>query len=415
MPLGLDLLASAGMSAVNSLFDMGKGRRQRKFAREMWDKQVEQQDKVNAQAMAYQDKVNQENRDWNTEKNVRQRIEDAGYNPFLYGQGASGAGISSAANLGNSVSAPSPTPIESDAPDIGGALSNFAQVYQGIVGAAAQSYDLDRRKIIDNNTDADFGKKGGAQSEEKKAQVLNARNVANISAVDSFQKQLTQSILESPALDENDQPILDPLTGNGMTVGQAQGREEFKQLLKNTDKLCEEVSNLVKQGKNLDVDLLTKKYNLDNILPEQLLQIKTAIRELKSRVASNYASAQASLASADDSRSHVGVNNAQKEFLKEQKNLSKSQRQKVDSETIGQIIDNDINDSSKQSIISKRYAERYGSGWLGLNQTVGGIHSLFESSPQLVRFKKKFNASRGMSRESVVNRNRYFKLKSRKK
>ena len=105
-------LIGAGAAVVGGAMKLFGGNSQQKrdqaFQREMWQKQVEQQDKVNAQQMAYQDKVNAENRAWSNESAVRERIEEAGYNPYLYnGQaGATSASVANSTNLGNSVTAP---------------------------------------------------------------------------------------------------------------------------------------------------------------------------------------------------------------------------------------------------------------------------------------------------------------------
>ena len=92
----------------------------------MWQKQVEQQDKVNAQQMAYQDKVNAENRAWSNEAAVRERVEAAGYNPYLYnGQAAANsANIASSTNLGNSVTAPANNTSENLMDGLADAFSN---------------------------------------------------------------------------------------------------------------------------------------------------------------------------------------------------------------------------------------------------------------------------------------------------
>ena len=54
---------------------------------QMFQAQIKHQNEVNERAMAFQREMNQRNEDWNNESNVRQRVEDAGYNPYLYQYG----------------------------------------------------------------------------------------------------------------------------------------------------------------------------------------------------------------------------------------------------------------------------------------------------------------------------------------
>ena len=153
------------------------------FQREMWNKQVAQQDKVNAQQMAYQDKVNAENREWSTESNVRKRIEDAGYNPYMYNNNAaaSSVGSANAANLSNSVT-PSSVSFENEDAGLADSISSVGSVMAQGVQTAQNAYNLYRQSKVDKQNDKIAGVKGGTESAQAQATLQASQNEARIKA-----------------------------------------------------------------------------------------------------------------------------------------------------------------------------------------------------------------------------------------
>ena len=104
----------------------------------------------------YNDKVNQENRDWTNEVNVRNRIESAGYNPYLYDNNAQ----ASAVNSNSAGSAPVENMPSGFDPSFGNALQNagnlFADSMNKIKDFERNSDDLGRKKNIDEKKDMSY-------------------------------------------------------------------------------------------------------------------------------------------------------------------------------------------------------------------------------------------------------------------
>ena len=283
--IGASLISGATSSLgsiINGMAQARENARARDFSREMFDKQVAYQNSINQQQMAYQDKVNQENRDWSNETAVRQRIEDAGYNPYLYNGQASASSVGSAnsANLGASVSPMSPT--ANPAPQFGNALISFMDSYNN-------AYDTLRKQKIDSVVDKAYNGTGNKEATDSKtatkiAQVqLDAQTQVAIDAtLDNFAKNMI-------ATDENGQPINDPFTGQPLTYRQASVQAEYKEKVKTIDKLMKEISNLAKNGELIDVDILLKKYENEHLQPQQLEVLKSTVEELNSHIKLNKA------------------------------------------------------------------------------------------------------------------------------
>lgn len=277
--IGASLISGATSSLgsiINGMAQARENARARDFSREMFDKQVAYQNSINQQQMAYQDKVNQENRDWSNETAVRQRIEDAGYNPYLYNSQASASSVGSAnsANLGASVSPMSPT--ANPAPQFGNALTSFIDNYNN-------AYDTLRKQKIDSVVDNANGGTGVLDSEERKASLDYAK--AQVTAENEIVRNyiLDRLAKDMIATDENGQPINDPFTGQPLTYRQASVKAEYKEKVKNIEKIVKEIENLSKNGELIDVDVLLKKYEKDNLLPEQVNVLKSTVEELNSR------------------------------------------------------------------------------------------------------------------------------------
>lgn len=268
-------LIGAGAAIVGGLLSSsGASRKQARdqaFQREMWDKQVAQQDKVNAQQMAYQDKVNAENREWSRESNVRQRIEAAGYNPYLYnGQAsANSVGTASSTNLGNSVTAPSVNTSENEFEGIGTALSNVGSIMAQGVKTAQDAYTLSRGKAVDKQNDKVAGVKGGTESAQAQATLEASKQEARVKAATATAQEIQNGLSQMQAYDESGQPLTDESTGRPLTLAQQRARGEQTQLFKTLDKLTQDITNGALTEENLHWDMLLKQYNLMNLLPEQ--------------------------------------------------------------------------------------------------------------------------------------------------
>lgn len=306
-------------SVVGGVLQSGQNRLARRFAREMWDKQTAYQDKVNAEERAYQDKVNAENRDWNTERNVRSRIEDAGYNPYLYNGGAStGMSVSDSVSLGGSPSAPSPTPLPTgfDSGALMSGIGSFASALSMIKDTEIKSYDFNRKQEVNKHLDSKTGLTGGFDVKKTLADLKSAESVANMQAAESSIMEIKAAFDQNQALDVNGVPMTDE-TGRVMTNLEARERNKLYKEFKEVDQLEQAILNAAKNGEILDWEKLTKKFNVEEMQPELLRQVKATVDQLNSQirvnasqVAANYASANASNAAAKASTASASYTNA---------------------------------------------------------------------------------------------------------
>ena len=281
-------LIGAGAAVVGGAMKLFGGNSQQKrdqaFQREMWQKQVEQQDKVNAQQMAYQDKVNAENRAWSNESAVRERIEEAGYNPYLYnGQAsASSASIANSTNLGNSVAAPSANTSQNLLDGLGDAFGQVGNyLAQGLAYEKAD-YDFGNQKAADKITNAITGFKAGAQAQETLNRLEQSKQAARVDAASAFATEIQNAMSQLQAYDTNGVPLTDEATGRPVTLAEQRARGENVQLFKTIDKLTQDIINGKITEKNLNIEYLTKKYNLENFLPEQLQILQQQLVNLRS-------------------------------------------------------------------------------------------------------------------------------------
>lgn len=270
--------------AMNLFGGSSKQKRDQAFQREMWQKQVEQQDKVNAQQMAYQDKVNAENRAWSNESAVRERLEQAGYNPYLYnGQAAaSSANIASSTNLGNSVTAPANNTSENLMAGLGDAFGQVGNyLAQGLAYEKAD-YDFGNQKAADTITNAAFGAKAGAQAQETLNRLEQSKQAARVDAATAFATEIQNSMSQLQAYDSNGVPMVDESSGLPVTLAEQRARGENVQLFKTIDKLTQDIINGKVTEKNLNIEYLTKKYNLEYLMPEQLQILQQHLVNLRS-------------------------------------------------------------------------------------------------------------------------------------
>ena len=267
---------AAGAAIVSGAMKLfggaSKQKRDQAFQRDMWQKQVEQQDKVNAQQMAYQDKVNAENRAWSNEAAVRERLEAAGYNPYLYnGQAsANSANIASSTNLGNSVTAPANNTSENLMDGLADAFSNVGNYLSQGLSYEKAEYDFGNQKAADSITNAATGAKAGAQAQETLNRLEQSKQAARVDAATAFSTELQNSLSQLQAYDTNGVPMVDESSGRPVTLAEQRARGENIQLFKTIDKLTQDIINGKVTEKNLNIEYLTKKYNLENLMPEQL-------------------------------------------------------------------------------------------------------------------------------------------------
>lgn len=289
----LGSLLSLGGSLLGGLFGASSAKKRQQQAIDnqwrMFNAQIAHQDKVNQQAMSFQREMNQENRDWNTESNVRQRIEDAGYNPYLYQNGAMSANTSSSTPLAQNVAPTSPTELSEPYGEFANSALNVARgvadilktkqdVKKTAVDTAMQDYVLNRQQTKDNYVI------GGAKLPKLETQqafyeVEKAANIAVQEQVNAKLATMRDALFSSPAVDENDQPVTDE-TGRQLTMYEASGRAEFKSNMKQLDKLLTEISNVKTQTDLNKIKQKLDTYDLNYLKPAQLSQIYATINEI---------------------------------------------------------------------------------------------------------------------------------------
>lgn len=318
---------TAGAGVLNGMVGaFGANKRQKRAIENQWrmfNAQIAHQDKVNQQAMAFQREMNQRNEDWNNESNVRQRIEDAGYNPYLYQNGAMAANVNGSTPLAQNVAPTSPV----DLPDPFSEFANSAiDSVKGIADILLTRQNT--KKIATDTAETDYylnrqkGKDeiviGGQTLPKTEAmqayyEVEKAANQAVQERVNAALATLRQSVYQAPAVDENDQPITDE-TGRQLTMFEASGRAELKSNMKQLDKLFAEIEN-VKSVTDLNkVKKKLESYNLDYLAPAQVAQIYGTLDEI---------------------RAHIKQINASTDFIGEQ---SKTERVKRTGESINNGI-----------------------------------------------------------------------------
>ena len=241
----------------------------------------------------YNDKVNQENREWTNEVNVRNRIESAGYNPYLYDNNAQASAVGS----NSAGSAPVENMPSGFDPSFGNALQNvgnlFADSMNKIKDFERNNYDLGRKQLIDNKKDELSGGEGYTEAQEAVGNAKLAGAQARKELAIAVQEELNTTFMQSQAYDENSQPMTNP-DGSPMTYSDAKNKGIVSQQYKTIEKLSQEIANLVEQGDGIKWDNLTKKYNLEKLMPATLDQIRaltdkynTEVKKLNSDIQLN--------------------------------------------------------------------------------------------------------------------------------
>lgn len=289
----LGTLLNLGGSLLGGLFGASSAKKRQQQAIEnqwrMFNAQIAHQDKVNQQAMSFQREMNQENRDWNTESNVRQRIEDAGYNPYLYQNGAMSANTSSSTPLAQNVAPTSPTELSEPYGEFANSALNVARGVADIlktkqdlqktaVDTAMQDYVLNRQKTKDKYVI------GGAtlpklETQQAFYQVEQAANISVQQQVAAHYAALSESVFNSLAVDENDQPVTDE-TGRQLTMLEASQRADFKTKFKQVDKILGEIKNINTQADVNKIKVQLDKYDLDYLKPAQLAEIRGRLNQI---------------------------------------------------------------------------------------------------------------------------------------
>ena len=275
---------------------VGSNKRQKRALQNQWamfEAEKQHQNEVNDKAMAFQREMNQRNEEWNNESNVRQRIEDAGYNPYLYQNGAMSANVNQSTPLAQNVAPTSPVelsdPFSTFATSAIDSVKGVADILKSrqetkniVSQTAATEYSLKRQKGKDEYV---IGGQTLPKTEAMLAyyEVEKAANIAIQEQVNAALATLRQSVYQAPAFDENDQPITDE-TGRQLSMSEASGRSELKANMKQLDKLFAEIEN-VKSVTDLNkVKKKLESFNLDYLAPAQVAQVYQTIDEIRSHI-----------------------------------------------------------------------------------------------------------------------------------
>lgn len=296
---------SAGAGVLNGIVGaFGANKRQKRAIQNQWamfEAQKQHQNEVNERAMAFQREMNQRNEDWNNEVNVRQRIEDAGYNPYLYQNGAMAANVNQSTPLAQNVAPTSPV----DLPD---PFSEFAHSaidsVKGIAdilltkqntrniaaNAANQEYMLGRQKYKDSQKYAGYDLPT-AEAQLTHTQLEDARQLMIKDTVEANLATMTENISKSLAFDENDQPITDE-SGRQLMLKEVSDRSLLKSNEKLLDKIKAEIRGINEESDLTKVKKKLEQFNLDNIAPAQVKEIYATIDRIQSEIIQKKAAAE---------------------------------------------------------------------------------------------------------------------------
>lgn len=258
---------------------------------------------------AYNDKVNQQQmdfqREWNDPSNIRARIEKAGYNPYLVGKEDLGSVTSSGLNsLGASLNSPTQyDPGQSLSAGLTGAASSFYNSLKSQKEIDAQSlqnesfeYNLNKQKDNDkvskNGVSAYY--QGGLTAI---SQIETAQANATIQAIQSTFQQWQKDFYSRNALDDKGKPLTDE---NGAYVDNytAEKRSNVTRSILAVDKLQQDLLAGKANIENMKIDALIKQYDLQFMKPQELENLKQSLSVMQSTITANNASAQAALANA---------------------------------------------------------------------------------------------------------------------
>ena len=375
-------IVSAGGSliggAFNSIFGSASQRRENARNRAHQELMLQKQ-------QDYNDKINAENREWTTESNVRRRIEDAGYNPYLYNGQAS-------ANAVNSNSAGSASPESAPAtfnPSFGQALQNagssFAQSYNSFVNSSKESYDLKQQQVRDEFFNKEYNVQGGEQSAQTQSNINLALSQANKNDAEKLGTELINNALGQQAVDANGTPMTKP-DGTPMTIADQRALGDNKKQAKEIELIGENIKLAAAEGnlkwleaekakflKNAgawNIDLQTAQQTLNEIVSRIKMNIANAnlMREQQRDLNATRS------ARIDNLNSSTNLNNANarrsNELLPYDKANSKADTRNKNASARGQEIQNYKDYQLRDWDVTRRYYEhlrRYGTdAWSAL-------------------------------------------------
>lgn len=270
--------------AVNSGNSWAKQQRQN-------DWNVKVQDYFLKKQQDYNDKINQQNFDWQDESNVRARIEKAGYNPYLYNGQASAQSVA-----GNSAGGPPSENMPSGYDNsLGQGIANMGNSFSQVLGAMQdyknKNQEFTRNYLADAYMNQQTGGNGGVLGAMSLAQYKQANSVANMNDSVKFHQDMMNKIDQMQYIDQNGVPQTNP-DGTPMTLAQANALGISRGSMKSVEKLVKEISVLASQGKSIDLDNKIKEYNLDNgYYSEVLKNLKMQYRQLQSQIFLNNSNA----------------------------------------------------------------------------------------------------------------------------
>lgn len=303
---GLALAGALGGAAISASSSSNLNRKNRQFQSEMLTRQQLYNDTVLDRQIAFQREVNRQNFEWNHPAAIRKRLEDAGYNPYLADNSASGSASGTSLSSGSQSFAPNQ--VDNPGVYLGNALGSAVSTFQGAynqaqalkgqdIDVSKKDYDFQKQKDNDAYSDPAGNRAYLSTGMLQIAQANKALADANIAACDSAIKEITAQWQQSAAVDENGQVITDE-SGRAVTNQEQNLNIEQDKAYQGVLNLIQDVQNKKVQLDNTKIDTLIKKYTYDKLLPEQVSQLKKTLAVLDSQITSNYASARASIESA---------------------------------------------------------------------------------------------------------------------
>lgn len=287
------LLGSAGAANLN--------KQNMLFQAQMLAAQQQYNNSVIQRQQDYNDKINAQNFAWNDPANIRARLENAGYNPYLRGNETSGAAQSASFGTGTSAMPTGGTlnPLGSLSESVS-SLGNLPTTFYAAQAAKTQNDILQTQKdaasySLNKQKDNDSVSLGGVSAYLSEAyrniiDIENSRHIADQNAIKARCDKMLEDFYNSPAYDENGQPVVDE-NGNSVNNFDAQNNAATKAAFANVQRLLTDIQKGKVDIEKVKVDTLIAKYNLDHILPQQLKNLKMELNKLQSDIETNRAQA----------------------------------------------------------------------------------------------------------------------------
>lgn len=304
MPFPLGAALTAGGSLLGGLFgSIGSAVQGSKNRSQQW-KILQAQQAYNDSVISRNEAFAREAWDYNSPVNVRARLEEAGYNPYL--TDASLGSAQAVSSSSGSASLPSPTETNPLAP-LGAAVSSLGSSFQDFltkqkaidsqqVSNDIQTYEFQKQKDNDAVKSGDMSAYF-APGYQQIFQIENARNQSNISATQAAVLKMKEDFYTSAYIDENGQPIVDE---NGEAVNNfvVENLSQVQSAAKGVEKLLQDIQQGKVNLENAQVDTLIKKYTHDYLQPAQLANLQKQLSVLQSQIYANNASARYNLSAA---------------------------------------------------------------------------------------------------------------------